>query len=163
MPPHIITTIAQNLLYACEPDKHDPAQQLAHLLAFCRTSQAFRQLHLPETTWSQLALAAVNRFRDEQCQRWRASPTGSGSVAPIWIAIDQNFVTHIEEALKEVDRSRDSAGSVLSEDTDTASVMTMSARDVLYWWLYSDAWRSRRRVWHCVIYACAAARNADWM
>lgn len=167
LPEHIITQTAQHLLLPSAPGGQSPSKRLDDLLALCRTCDTFRHLDLPEQTWSDLVLAAVNRFRDEQVRRWRANPTGSGGVSRVWTALDQTFVEPIENALSEVGQARATVTSALVVDTAIFSTGEVppnaSARDVLYWWLYSDVWRSRRRVWHSVIYACAAARNADWM
>jgi hypothetical protein len=83
------------------------------------------------------------------------------------------FVTPVTEALKRAEsertRLRATIGSAFDRDSDEGSGVFvrdepgLSARDVLHWWIYSDVWRSRRRVWHTVIYACAEARNADWI
>lgn len=175
MPPHILTSIATNLLLPSSTEEAPrPTKQLDDLLAFCRSSIAFRQIHLPETTWAELVMLSVCRFRTEQCDRWRANPTGSGGIAPVWISLDTAFVTPIQKALKKAEEGRlnltATAGSALDPDIsddgeypgEVEEIGVLSARDVLYWWIYSEAWRSRRRVWHSVVYACAEARNADW-
>ncbi|OCF40511.1 hypothetical protein I317_05681 [Kwoniella heveanensis CBS 569] len=38
----------------------------------------------------------------------------------------------------------------------------ISAKDVWIWWHYDPRWKSRRRVWWCVVHGCATARDADW-
>lgn len=171
MPPHILTNIASNLLLPTSTEiAPKPAKALNDLLSFCRSSISFRQIHLPETTWAELVTLSVCRFRTEQCDRWRANPTGSGGIAPVWISLDTTFVTPIQDALKRAEEERSkltaTAGSALDQDgvfpNEEGETAVLSARDVLYWWIYSDTWRSRRRVWHSVVYACAEARNADW-
>ena len=177
IPPHIISSIASNLLLpTCStPTPQKPAKYLSDLLSLCRSSSTFRQLHLPETTWAELVTLSVDQFRTEQCDRWRANPTGSGGIAPVWISLDNAFISPVQDALKRAETERSllkaSAGSAFDSEPDVNrggsesggdNETVLSARDVLYWWLYSDVWRSRRRVWHSVIYACAEARNADW-
>lgn len=162
MPPHVLSSIAGNLLEPSGPIDHKPAKQLDDLLAFCRSCTSFRALDLPEQTWRQLTLDAVNRYRNEQCQRWRANPSGVGGVTQVWIAIDKHVVEPVEVALKRAEHDHRSISMMSLFDDSLDDVARLSARDVLYWWLYSDAWRSRRRVWHSVVHACAAACNADW-
>lgn len=160
LPSHIITNIAQLVLLEDEEQPIDPAQDLEDLLSLCRASQSFRQLYLPQSTWSRLVVLAVDRFRDDLVQRWRANPSGTGGVGQVWIALEEAFMVPVKEALKraeEVIERRFKFPNWEEED-----VVGLSARDVLYWWLYSDAWRSRRRIWTCAVHASSTARNADW-
>ncbi|RXK38120.1 hypothetical protein M231_04581 [Tremella mesenterica] len=54
----------------------------------------------------------------------------------------------LKDSLNEFNRKSDNSGYDLE--------------DVWNWWAYSDAWRSRRRIWYCVVHASATARDADW-
>jgi hypothetical protein len=117
--------------------------------------------------------------------RWRASPTGVGSAAQLWIALDEEFIAPLEGVLAstEIGGTRSLLGQLGSVDdteemeigriegneggeangsglADTPPVLT--AREVFLWWTYSPAWRSRKRVWYCVVHASATARDADW-
>jgi hypothetical protein len=82
-------------------------------------------------------------------------------VGQVWIALEEAFMVPVKEALKRAEETtkKRSACSIWQEEDD---VVGLTARDVLYWWLYSDAWRSRRRVWHCAVHASSTARDADW-
>jgi hypothetical protein len=161
LPSHIITNIAQLVLHDGEEQPTNTSQDLQDLLSLCRTSQAFRQLHLPQSTWSKLVIQAVDRYRDDLVQRWRANPSGTGGVGQVWIALEEAFMVPIKEALKsaEGNSQRRLKCSIWEEEEEVSGLTT---RDVLYWWLYSDAWRSRRRVWTCAVHAASTARNADW-
>jgi hypothetical protein len=103
----------------------------------------------------------VDRYRDDLVQRWRANPSGTGGVGQVWIALEEAFMVPIKEALKsaEGNSQRRLKCSIWKEEEEVSGLTT---RDVLYWWLYSDAWRSRRRVWTCAVQAASTARNADW-
>ena len=105
-------------------------------------------------------MCAVDRFRDDLVARWRANPSGTGGVGQVWIALEEAFMVPVKGALKRVETAtqRRSNCSIWDEE----DVVGLSARDVLYWWLYSDAWRSRRRVWSCAVHAAGTARDADW-
>ena len=160
LPSHIITNIAQLVLHDDENQQVNPSQNLQDLLSLCRTSQSFRQLHLPQSTWSKLVVCAVDRFRDDLVARWRANPSGTGGIGQVCIALEEAFMVPVKEALK-------CAVSVTQRRSDCSiwdeeDVVGLSARDVLYWWLYSEAWRSRRRVWTCAVHAAGTARDADW-
>ena len=160
LPSHILTNIAQMVLLTDEKQHVNPSQDLQDLLSLCRTSQSFRQLHLPQSTWSKLVICAVDRFRDDLVARWRANPSGTGGIGQVWIALEEAFMMPVTEALKcaATDTHRRSNCSIWHDE----DVVGLSARDVLYWWIYSEAWRSRRRVWSCAVHAAATARDADW-
>jgi hypothetical protein len=162
LPSHIITNIAQLLLSRTEnePQPVNPQQDLTDLLSLCRTSHTFRTLHLPESTWTNLTIYSVDRYRNDLVQRWRSLPNGPGGKGQVWIALDQAFMQPVKEALK---CAEDSARKRLEVSPwDELGVQGYKARDVLYWWLYSEAWRSRRRVWRCAVLASATARDLDW-
>ena len=162
LPSHIITNIALLVIQDGEKQPINPAQNLQDLLSLCRTSQSFRQLHLSGSTWARLVICAVDRYRDDLVQRWRANPSGTGGVGQLWIALEEAFMVPIKEALLSAKRGaqRTMDRSIWAEEEE--AVGGLRARDVLYWWLYSDAWRSRRRVWHCAVHASATARDSDW-
>ena len=108
-------------------------------------------------------------------QRWRANPSGVGSANQLWLALDEAFLEPVKLALDRVPKMMRSA---LQGDTEGMDISFMegrggpegsvveleryTSRDVFYWWKYGDEWRSRRRVWHCVVHGCATARDADW-
>jgi len=162
LPSHIITNIALLVIQDGEKQPINPTQNLQDLLSLCRTSQSFRQLHLSGSTWARLVICAVDRYRDDLVQRWRANPSGTGGVGQLWIALEEAFMVPIKEALLSAKRGaqRTMDRSIWAEEEE--AVGGLRARDVLYWWLYSDAWRSRRRVWHCAVHASATARDSDW-
>lgn len=88
------------------------------------------------------------------------------------LAIQEAFTTPVEKALEVAvlqprhlgsgsgergeanERGRTSCSGVISGDV-------ASSRDVFFWWMFSPAWRSRRRVWRCVVSGCAKARDAN--
>jgi len=162
LPSHVVTNVAQVILRDGETQPVNPQQDLNNLLSMCRTSQSFRQLHLPESTWAALAIGAVNRYRDELVQRWRSNPSGRGGIGEVWIALDNMMMQPVKDALAVAEAAAEKRSRVSLWQEDEEEGCGYTARDVLYWWLYSDAWRSRRRVWYCVVHASATARNADW-
>ena len=112
--------------------------------------------------------------------RWRANPTGVGSASQLWIASEEEFIAPLEavlalaqtQTLMDEPRSRHcDKGMELEEKKAivarqfaimSTAASTLTARDIFMWWTYSPAWRSRRRIWHCVVHASATARDADW-
>jgi hypothetical protein len=85
-----------------------------------------------------------------------------GVIGQVWAALDENMMEPIQDALKRAEVTAETKMQLRPWNEGGEQVRGYSARDVLYWWLYSEAWRSRRRVWYCVIQASATARNADW-
>lgn len=126
-------------------------ETISQFLAFTRTCSQTRQLDLPSSLWRLLALHHAHHWKLAMLSRWRANPTGVGSASTLWISLDEDFATPLEKALSEVkypftEGNKDGYG----------------ARDVFQWWMYDPGWRSRRRIWHSVVHACATARDADW-
>jgi hypothetical protein len=114
-------------------------------------------------------MTAVNRYRDELMKRWMANPSGSGGSGSgqVWTALNVAFVVPVERALQRAKEAKEAEGriSALDSSSDADGLGkgdALTSRDVLYWWLYGEAWRSRRRVWRCAVFASAAARDADW-
>ena len=137
---------------------------ISDLLAFLRTSFDLRHLSPPSWLWKRILFDSVARFKLGLLSRWRAIPTGVGSTIQLAIALDQAFSVPIEKAFDEVEHDREGfedAGPVPAE-LGVQDVFRWWAQDVFRWWAYSEGWRSRRRVWYCVVHACATARDADW-
>jgi hypothetical protein len=158
MPPHILTQIALHLLGDTLPDpapKSDhqtkllPEESIIDLLSLTRTCSHLRDIHIASHVWHTVVLHQVLRFKLALLARWRANPTGVGSASNLFIALDEDFAVPVEKALAD--------GRFVREDGQG-----WTAQDVLHWWMYDPAWRSRRRVWTCVVHACATARDADW-
>jgi len=118
-------------------------------------------------------------------KRWRANPTGVGSAAQLWVALDEEFIAPLKDILSGTvpchnTHSAHSAMGLCREEKDQLGESTEelgitgngangsndeskpTPRDIFMWWTYSPAWRSRRRVWYAVVHATATARDADW-
>ena len=103
------------------------------------TCSALRHLDLPSSIWRLWIFSSVARFTSSLISRWRANPGSLSSTNDVLSALDEVFADPIRHALAR-----------------------HGYREVWDWWSYSLAWRSRRRVWYCMIHACSAARDADW-
>ena len=130
------------------------------ILSFTRTCSVLRQVHLAREVWSRMTLDSVARFRRALQNRWRANPNGVGSMAQLHIALDEAFQTPIQDQLA-LAKCRNASWSDMA-DPNTQYERKLTPRDIFYWWAYDLNWRSRRRVWYCVVHGCATARDADW-
>lgn len=66
------------------------------------------------------------------------------------------------EAALGVALSKNSGDSALLGDSGGAEECEgYTARDVFDWWMYSEPWRSRRRIWRSIVHGCARARDSD--
>lgn len=137
-----------------------PTANIDHFLAFTRSSVLLRHLDVPSAYWRMMTTHQVQRWRLTMLNRWRANPTGVGSASNLWIALDEEVVDPIERIIKDFESRR----RLVSSDTDEDHTVdpVPSASDVFHWWAYDPTWRSKRRVWSCVVHACATARDADW-
>lgn len=163
LPSHILCQIALELLgdpclsSQCVEQVHLSKTKLvaevdiANFLSFTRTCTQLRSLDMPSALWRLLTLHSVHHWKLSLLSRWRANPTGVGSASNLWIGLDEDFVMPIEKALSD-------AKYAFTE----VNVDGFGTRDVFQWWMYDHGWRSRRRVWHSVVHACATARDADW-
>jgi hypothetical protein len=120
-----------------------PDTSIPTLLTLLQTCTQLRNLILPSSIWKLITLNLIQQFNSSLLERWRASPTGVGSADHSSIALTEHFIEPVEQAF-----------NAAGEDYE--------ARDVWAWWAHGEGWRSRRRVWYCVIQGCATARDADW-
>jgi hypothetical protein len=181
LPDHIHLQILLQLLENPDLATHDPSRSksgqaqpykllrpdgIADYLSLLNTCWDLRSLPLPLHLWEVLIRNSVSAWRLDVLRRWRANPTGVGSASQLSLALDEHFVNPIERAIANIPRSKTSvlASAYPGEDEGEADgvVPGYTARDVWTWWMYDQRWRSRRRVWHCVVHACATARDADW-
>jgi hypothetical protein len=123
-----------------------------------------------------MTLHSLHRWKLDLLARWRANPTGVGSASQLWIALDEDFVGPVEEAVVRTNfATRRGDGPCMDGRLNDRGVLhdlggggvneegsEVSARDVFMWWRYGHGWRSRRRVWYCVVHATTTARDADW-
>jgi hypothetical protein len=135
-------------------------------LSLLNTCWDLRSLALPRNLWEVLIRDSVSAWMLDVLRRWRANPTGVGSASQLSLALDEHFVNLIERAIANIPRSETSVLAIACGGEDEGPgdgvVPEYTARDVWTWWMYDERWRSRRRVWHCVVHACATARDADW-
>ena len=151
LPTHVLTQIAFHLLgdppgITCTTGLVlGPTQNLLReecsrdFHSFLRTCSSLRHLELASSMWRLCIFDSVARFTSSLISRWKANPDGLGSSSNVWIVLDEVFAEPIRLAMTR-----------------------HGAIEVWRWWSYSLAWRSRRRVWRCMIHACSAARDADW-
>lgn len=175
LPSTILLEIVQNLLdhpnttnteSKIVPASLIPLTKLQDFSSLLGTCPSLRYLDLPSTSWRRITTDLVKHFKLKLLYRWRANPTGVGSAAQLWIALDQNFVEPVARAFAgvSIDHRQSSVIEQNSEKPDDVRSESTGygARDVYQWWMYDERWRSRWRVWHCVVYGCAEARDADW-
>ncbi|WVF72619.1 hypothetical protein IAT40_007437 [Kwoniella sp. CBS 6097] len=141
-----------------------------------QTCSATRELDLPSWIWHLLTLDSVRKYRGDLLKRWRANPSGVGSAALLWSALDEAFYHPVLCTIQQVHHAQAQAqadaeqgdnddgdgGAVEGARRGIAEQKVAGARDVWYWWNYDRGWKSRRRVWWCVVQGCATARDADW-
>ena len=181
LPSHILTQVALELLYDSKPqpsslprdrspklpvhksDLLDPSS-IEDFLAFTRVCAATRYLDIPSAIWRELTLHQARRFQVEKVGRWKASPTGGGNCSQLWIALDEDIMERVQVALAQVSFSPLSSpiSGAPGKAVEDEIVAGCTTQDVWRWWAYSPGWRSKRRVWHCVVHAAATARDADW-
>jgi hypothetical protein len=122
-----------------EPSARLPAldqSAIKDLLALLHTCQSIYHLNLPSQLWTAITLSSLQEYRLLLLKRWRANPMGVGSASSLLEAVDHEFVEPLKQAL----RDTWATGRV-------SGVKTVMMQDVWRWWMYSDGWRSRRRVW----------------
>lgn len=165
-----LTDAKNNKAKLCSPNS------IADVLALTRTCAQLRQLQIPSDAWRLMTLHSLHRWKVDLLARWRANPMGVGSASQLWVALDDDFVAPVEAAVvrtRFAGRGADQAEKrqmMRAEDDGIADWMDSmgqewseaSARDVFMWWRYGEGWRSRRRVWYCVVHATTTARDADW-
>ena len=140
-----------------------PEDDVNSFIALTQTCAAFRHLEVPSSTWETLILDNVRRWTLSLLNRWRANPSGVGSASQLWIALNEDFEEPVKVALASARERRGYGQPGEGEDgQDGDQKPGYRVRDVWTWWAYNDAWRSRRRVWYCVVHGCATARDADW-
>lgn len=157
LPSHILTQIALDVLENPREEEDDlpmsktkliPESSVEDFLSFTRTCYTLNQIDVPTNIWGLLISHSIHRWKLGLLARWRANPTGVGSISQLNINLDAEFVVPVELFVSDL----------LSNDEDSG----LTVRDVFYWWTFDPAWRSRRRVWYCIVHACATARDADW-
>lgn len=151
LPTHILIQIAYHLLADLPPNTLEsdsiinrvhhllPPSAPNDLLALLRSCAEMRYLDIPPVIWKLLVLEAIARYTASLLKRWRANPTGVGTASNLCLALDEAFTEPLRVALS----------------------LSFPAREVWRWWTYDEKWRSRRRVWYCVVHACSTARDAD--
>jgi hypothetical protein len=180
LPDHIHIQILLQLLDNPDLAPHDPSRSksgqvqaykllradgINDFLSLLKTCWDLRSLALPQHLWERFIRNSVSAWRLDVLRRWRANPTGVGSASQLSLALDEHFVNPIERAIANIPRNKTSVltSACAREEGDGDDVVAgYTARDVWTWWMYDERWRSRRRVWHCVVHACATARDADW-
>ncbi|ORX38678.1 hypothetical protein BD324DRAFT_650025 [Kockovaella imperatae] len=169
IPEHILRNIALELVNVPHDENETikrntasrllPMNDITDLLSFTRTCADCRYLTLPAWLWIRILSDAVARFKLSLLSRWRANPTGVGSTMQLAISLDEAFTAPVEEAVSHLAWDLD---DVAGWDDDKHRRTPITARDLFFWWSYSDSWKSRRRIWYTVVHACATARDADW-
>jgi len=166
LPTSIITSIAQLVLCSGDNQPATTEDRLDDLLALSRTSHSLRDIDIPEAIWAELTVQAVDRFRNDLMKSWRANSGRTGGAGQVVAALDCTFADPVEKALQRAKEANEAKFRVsvlaLESDKYEEDLDGLTARDVLYWWLYSDVWRSRRRVCRCAVLGSVAARKADW-
>ncbi|ODN80182.1 hypothetical protein L198_07838 [Cryptococcus wingfieldii CBS 7118] len=164
----ILTTLPYTIIYSIflssleNPDLPDvsqltssPTKTLPKLLnpsaindflSLARTCSDLWHYPLSSNIWALLVLDDVRRWKVTTLSRWRANPSGVGSALHLSDALDASFVDPI---IKSLGASREEGAE-------------WKAKDVWSWWKFGNGWKSRRRVWYCVVHGCATARDADW-
>ncbi|WWC90892.1 uncharacterized protein L201_005829 [Kwoniella dendrophila CBS 6074] len=139
--------------------------------AFSHTCLSLYYIDLPSNIWLLLILDSVKSFRNNLLQRWRANPTGVGSALYLWESLENNFDHPVNQAISKVLKYQSNKQQIdLDGDKDQVGVgrfdtsmdMDMNMKDIWFWWNYDKHWKSRRKVWRCVVHATATARDADW-
>jgi hypothetical protein len=120
------------------------------LFALLHTCRSLYHLDLPSQLWTTIILSSLHDYRLLLLTCWRANPRGVGSASNLLKTVDHEFAEPLKQAM------RDTWGI-----EHVSGVETVTMQDVWRWWMYSDGWRSRRRVWYCVVYGCAVARNSE--
>ncbi|WVQ81705.1 hypothetical protein IAT38_003830 [Cryptococcus sp. DSM 104549] len=137
---------------------------LASFFSLRNTCSELYHFPSPSPLWALITLDSVRRFRIDLLARWRANPTGVGSAAQLWLALESEFWEPVKRALAEAKRIGGDGGGETAEEAEGAREVKAqwTAKDVWEWWRFDERWRSRRRVWYCVVHGCATARDADW-
>ncbi|KAI9637241.1 uncharacterized protein MKK02DRAFT_43161 [Dioszegia hungarica] len=192
LPPHILLQIADHLLDSppALPDPSPPSQRTTpppvpstqtraphpDLQALLNTSSDLRYIDFPHSFWAKLVRCQVDQYKHQLLHRYTASPTRAISSERLEAVLEEEFSRPVEEALEAALSLAATSDTMEGADHDAhvglglesglelgVAKPIVTAREVYSWWAFSPAWRSRRRVWRCVVYGCAQARDADWL
>ncbi|WWD18904.1 hypothetical protein CI109_103360 [Kwoniella shandongensis] len=171
LPPSILTGISLHLIdipsVARTNDNDISADQLSQsqirsLTALLLTSKQLYEIYLPSSIWKYMTLSSISHLKYNLLIRWQSTPGGVRDelADQLALVLDEEFAIPVQEALQ-----RAESQSSLDQNVPAAlnfSDKKWTTRDVWIWWNSHKGWRSRRRVWECVVNACATARDADW-
>ncbi|WVQ99826.1 hypothetical protein IAU59_006969 [Kwoniella sp. CBS 9459] len=103
-------------------------------------------------------LHAIERTHLIRSQAQTEAQAPAQALAPV----DEGDIDVGHEEERDAEKSTN-AGKTKNLDLGEESIDSdVDARDIWYWWNYEKGWKSRRRVWWCVVQGCATARDADW-
>ncbi|KAK4687565.1 hypothetical protein P7C73_g2550, partial [Tremellales sp. Uapishka_1] len=153
LPETILLDIALHNIALHDMNDENPPNQLlssdtiSNLDNLLKTCSAAYHLSIPTETWKLLIYSSVKQFIHNLMGRWRANPSGVGPAASLGNALEESFLEPVQKVIRE-----QAAGDMEG----------VTGRDIYKWWKYSLGWRSRRRVWYCVVHGCSTARDSDW-
>ncbi|WVW85835.1 hypothetical protein I302_107873 [Kwoniella bestiolae CBS 10118] len=145
------------------------SQSISSFLSFSQTCSTTYHFPLPSHIWRLLVVDSVKVYRNGLLQRWRANPTGVGSALQLWESLGEEFDQPVNTVIESVMRNNqklslhsEGSGSDHEAGGEEKREYDCDMKDVWVWWNYSKEWKSKRRVWKCVVHATATARDADW-
>lgn len=139
-----------------------PSDGVKDVLALARSSVG---IDIPLAIWRTMLLDDINKFKLLLLRGWSGAEASGGParfIHPMWSAITEAFSSPVDLALDHAQRVRQMGHDNESGVDETAPAVRWDERDVWQWWKYGEGWRSRRRVWYCVVHACATTRHVDW-
>ncbi|WWC71760.1 uncharacterized protein I206_105719 [Kwoniella pini CBS 10737] len=120
--------------------------------------------------WILLIFDSIKKFNNELIGRWRSNPTGVGSALNLWESLEIDFEIPVKNVIKDLINFQQSQikfdfnikSNSFSDDQLTKTKINFDMKDIWIWWNYNLNWKNRRKIWRCVVYATATARDADW-
>ncbi|WVQ68258.1 uncharacterized protein L199_006465 [Kwoniella botswanensis] len=141
-------------------------QSVNTFLSFSQTCSTLDHLQIPSYVWRTLVEDSVKVYRNGLLQRWRANPTGVGSAMQLWESLEDDFDNSvnkvIQQAIKNNQNQNQDQDRYPSVEGQQGVRSGYDMKDVWLWWNYNLQWKSKRRIWKCVVHATATARDADW-
>lgn len=169
LPPHILLQITSCLLdppttkHHTTPSLTSSAKSIPHpdLFALLQTCSFLRVPAFSHTFWADIVRDSVGEYKQQLKDRWDTSGrTEESEDTRLLEVFHREFNGPVDIALKEA--LANNTCSYLKDSSENGYRKAgYTARDVWDWWMFSDAWRSKRRVWRSVVYGCARARELN--